>query len=224
MTNNQHAATHYLSPEEFGLLLRSEPLDNMVQRYLFEGIPYVFRDRPQEADNLIGQLCTALPLQRHNVCIVGSARTGFSLSPDGYPRRFTADSDIDVLVVDEELFDMAWLALLRWNYAHGTRYLPSAQHQRSRAREDLYWGWFRPDRMRYQGISFPQVLQPVRDFSVTWFDAFQGLSRNTTFAGRTVSGRLYRSWRHAELYHTAGLEKLRNVLPALQAGSNHGLR
>jgi hypothetical protein len=76
---------------------------------------------------------------------------------------------------------------------------------------ELYWGWFVPDRIRYGGLSFPDDLIPLRDLSARWFNAFQSLGTLREFAGRSVSGRLYRTWRHALLYHVEGLRLLKTI-------------
>jgi hypothetical protein len=86
-------------------------------------------------------------------------------------------------------------------------------------RKDLYWGWLVPDKIAFDGLSFPTILKPIRDISTAWFDAFQGLSQLDEFLGRTVSGRLYRTWDHALLYHVEGLRHLNQIVKAEGVGS-----
>jgi hypothetical protein len=99
-----------------------------------------------------------------------------------------------------------------WNYPRrGGLSNPDTAWRRDRQR-DLYWGWFRPDSIRYEGLTAPDALQPLRDLSAKWFNAFQSLSLYTPFADRQVSGRLYRSWKHALLYHGEGLRQLKAIV------------
>ena len=59
-----------------------------------------------------------------------------------------------------------------------------------RRRNDLYWGRLVPHEIRYEGLSFPQVLRPIRNISTAWFNAFKGISMLPDFSGRDVHGRL----------------------------------
>jgi hypothetical protein len=82
--------------------------------------------------------------------------------------------------------------------------------------EDVYWGWFRPDQIKYEGLLFPEVLKPMRDISTSWFDAFRSLSTYPEFATRNISGRLYRTWDHARLYHVEGLRQLTEIVREIE--------
>jgi len=204
--------------DDFEEVLLKRPLDAVVREYIFEPEPYAFRDWPRGCEILRAHLCRSLRLSEQNVIVIGSAKVGFSLSPDNFGRRFSDDSDIDVLVVDDALFDTVWKTLLQWNYPR--RYhLSGADWKWARSRMgDLYWGWFTPDKIRYDGLSFPDVLKPLRDISVRWFNAFRSLSRYPQFAGREFSGRLYRTWDHALLYHIDGLRQISDAIRARREG------
>lgn len=200
----------YPSVDEFKSILLNTPLEAVVQKYVFEGVPYAFREQPHILETLHQHLCPTLQVSERNVVVVGSAKIGFSLSPHNFPRQFSEESDIDVIVVNESLFDEVWKTMLKWNYPRRYR-LNGADWDWARLRmSDLYWGWFVPDKIRYEGLSFPKVLKPLRDISTNWFNAFRSLSRKPEFASRAVSGRLYRSWDHALLYHVEGLRQISN--------------
>lgn len=209
----------YPTVEEFKDILIREPLEEVVQELVFQGRPYVFREQPEAFDKLNQHLCAKLKFSSQNVIVVGSAKIGFSLSPDRFPRSFSDESDIDVLVVDEALFDKVWMSMLKWNYPRRISGLENIDKQWADARRsNLYWGWFVPDRIRYGGLSFPEVLKPVRDISTSWFNAFHSLSQYSEFASREVSGRLYRSWDHARLYHVDGLRQIRDSIQPKSEG------
>lgn len=164
---------------------------------------------------LCDHLCqdTLLRLSKENIRVVGSGKIGFSLSPDNFPRLFSDVSDIDVLVVDESLFDKVWLSMLNWHYPRKGFALGGADGRWAKnRRKELYWGWFVPDEIRFSGLSFPSILKPLRDISTAWFNLFQSLSLYSEFAGRNVSGRLYRTWDHARLYQEHGLMQIQEIL------------
>ena len=200
------------SVEEFRAAILTRPLDGVVRDYVFEGRPYVFREAPHLMGALRSHLCKELGILAESTIIIGSAKTGFSLSPDAIFRQFSDESDIDVLIVDEQIFDDIWKIVLRWHYPR-RRGLAGVDGPWGRQRRrDLYWGWFMPDKIRYEGLSFPEVLKPLRDISTRWFNAFKGLSRFPEFSRRNITGRLYRTWDHALLYHTDGLRQIKESL------------
>lgn len=191
--------------------LTSQPLDWVADNYIFEGTPFVFKDQPESTRVLIDHLSAELGLMANNLRIIGSAKIGFSLDPNNFPRDFTDRSDIDVLVVDEQLFDTIWMIVLKWHYPRRIAGLFGDDHQWMRKRrKDLYWGWLHPDKIRYEGLSLPEVLRPLRDISTKWFNAFHSLSLYSELSGRNVSGRLYRSWDHARSYHCDTLQQIKD--------------
>jgi hypothetical protein len=209
----------YLTVEQFKDTLANDPLASITQQHIFGGTPYVFRHDPEYYDLLIGHVRQGINVLKENIIVVGSAKTGFSLNPDNFPREFSETSDIDVVVVSPELFDRVWLILLAWHYPRRLVNLGAVEGNWARLRrKDIYWGWFVPDQIRYEGISFPEALKPLRDFSVTWFDTFQSLSLLPEFGSRTVSGRLYRTWEHALRYHVEGLRMIRHRIFDAQKG------
>lgn len=199
----------YPSVDEFIDIVHTLPLETVVQNYVFEGTPHVFREHPEALEILRRHLNSALSLAEQNIAIVGSAKIGFSLSPHNFPRRFSEQSDIDILVVDKALFDGVWLTMLKWNYPRRFRLDGMDWIWAKSRRGELYWGWFVPDKIRFGGLSFPNVLKPLRDISTMWFNAFRSVSQYPELAGRNVSGRLYRTWDHALLYHVEGLRQIR---------------
>lgn len=196
----------YLSVDEFKRIILNTSLDHVVEQHVFAGVPYVFRESPESSNLLTKHLCGAMDLPEQNIIVVGSAKVGFSLNPDNFPRKFSETSDIDVIVISEGLFDKVWMTLLKWHYPRRLLDLGRIEGDWARLRrKDIYWGWLVPNEIRYEGLSFPEVLKPLRDISATWFNTFQSLSLYPEFAARTISGRLYRSRDHAFLYHREGL-------------------
>jgi hypothetical protein len=87
---------------------------------------------------------------------------GFSLNPDNFPRTFSENSDIDVLIVDYEIFDKMWTTLLKWQYPRKGQDLGGEEGKWARERrKELYWGWFVPSEIRYKGLSFTNLLEPI---------------------------------------------------------------
>lgn len=197
------------SIEEFKELLRRDAAEKITADHVFGGDLFLAQKFPRVLNTLRRHLCPRFSLDEENVIIIGSAKIGFSLAPDSFPRIFTKNRDIDVLVVSEPLFDTYWQTMLRWHYPRRLERLPGADWDWVKSRRrDLYWGWFHPDKIGYEGLTFPEVLKPLRDLKTKWFDSFQSLSLYDEFFGRDVNGKLYRTWEHALLYQASGLRQI----------------
>lgn len=196
----------YPTPSEFSEWLKTKRFGDLVDRWLFGGAVYAFDEKPEAGELLVSHLATQLGTQQENIRIVGSAKLGFSLSPDSFSRSFGEDSDIDVIVVDSDLFDAVWHSILRWNYPRRRDRLiaPDFRFREARSRE-IYWGWMEPDQVQFAHVSYTSLLAPVQELKARWFEAFRSLGRDPNFARRDVSGRLYRNWDFARLYHENGL-------------------
>ncbi len=91
-------------------LLESSSDGLFCAHYLFERIPTIF-----EADRLNyykwrQRLGDKLHVDAHDLVMVGSACAGLSLDPWGSLDSFSSSSDIDVAVISERHFEIAW----RW--------------------------------------------------------------------------------------------------------------
>jgi hypothetical protein len=206
---NESDPTTFPTVQQFKQILLSESTEKIVNRYIFSEPSFVFKEKPELIGLMRKHLCKHLDLTEEKIVIVGSAKLGFSMSPDNFPREFSPESDIDVLVVDTVLFDSIWMTLLKWWYPRRTIQLGGMENKWASARrKDVFWGWVVPDEIRYEGISFPDVLKPIQDISASWFNAFKSLSLHPELADRNVNGRLYRTWEHATRYHSDGLRQI----------------
>jgi len=203
----------YPTLDEFRGELLSRPLEDVVRTHVFQGIPYVFRASADAHAHLRAHLAKRLGATEEDITVVGSAKIGFSLSPHTFGRPFLPTSDIDVMVVSETLFDSMWFALLRWHYPRLSLVPAGGSDWATARRREVFLGRFEPDRIQFnRDLPLPHALTPVRDHATHWFDAFRSLSRLPAFAKRQVSGRLYRTWEHALLYHLDGLRQIKESI------------
>lgn len=190
---------------------QSGPLDELVEAELLSGPVYAFGSRTEEhLGRLRSHLGEHLGVAEDEIWVVGSAKTGFSLSPDSFPRAFQRNSDIDVVVVDEHLFDQLWLPIARigyyqrWNRVRGRDAEAMSDLEQKLAR-----GWLSPLRCNFHDVVYHQREATLRDIRAKWLAAFSSLSRFAEFSRRDVSGRLYRTREHVLAYHAQGLEQIR---------------
>jgi hypothetical protein len=207
--------------EAFRAALLNEPVEKVLAERVFGGDVFAFQ-KDQAALKRVGDHLAQVfnaSTASVDVIVVGSAKTGFSMDPKNPFRPFHPRSDVDLLVIDSELFDRAWRTLLVWNYSQPERYWPrgAAGPWVGERRDEVWWGYLRPAEWtqlarRLGLLNEPYALQqfgPVRDLSTQWFRTLKGLARDRALSMRDVNARLYRTREHAVLYHIDSLAKLK---------------
>jgi hypothetical protein len=173
--------------------------------------PFVFNQSSVQWENFRAVIADGISADRTDIRIVGSARFGFSLKPWRNLDAFRATSDIDIVVVNTGLFDALWLALLAAVYpkpptvAWGGGWL-------EKIRGDIYTGWIRPPQIRLSRRIVGPRADAVLEFKSKWFNTLKLASQHPPRRHEDIQGRLYRTWRHAELYHLHSLGLLRQSL------------
>ncbi len=205
-----------MKPNEFREMLRATADPGLLDVCLrSDDVPFICGDaagwtafRGEIANGVHG-------LAEADIRIVGSARHGFSMRPRNHLREFTDESDIDVVVVNEALFDQLWIALLEAAY-------PRLAVNREIGRWDvpgraeLFAGWLTPTAIHMDWKIIGKRGVPLAEFKGKWFDALKRAARHSNKPHNDIQGRLYRTWRHAELYHLFSIAELRRSLEKAQ--------
>ena len=196
----------YPTKEEFEGLLQTREVDWIIDQHLFGGPPFYSSNQPNVHDRMIRAISTGLKVPRRDICVVGSARIGFSLSPPKFGEPFSQFSDIDIIVVSSELFDPSWLDIVgsRRTNSSTLRHRTRRHLSEHRERHYVYNGWI-----------YPKSVVEALGIGERWLRTFNGLSRITELSSRSVGGRLYRTWDHARLYHRWSLESLKSTISPL---------
>jgi hypothetical protein len=79
-----------------------------------EGTPYAFSEVPMLYEIIRDWLSLRLEISPLEIKLIGSARTGFSLAPADFGRRFGLHSDLDIAVVSTLLFKECKAAFNQW--------------------------------------------------------------------------------------------------------------
>src|SRR6266700_8357545 len=72
--------------------------------FLLEGVPYVFQKSPMKYVIFREQVADRFEIGSQDVCIVGSAKLGYSPSSYKFGTLFAETSDVDVVIISEPLF------------------------------------------------------------------------------------------------------------------------
>jgi len=201
-----------MTSEEFRDLLQRHSELQLLDSCLHDDrAPYVFEPRPETWDTFRDELVSGLGVSRADIRVVGSGRFGFSMKPGHSLKAFGDTSDIDVVIVNADLFDRLWLALLEAAYPRApiTNKLGGWLGRR---RNELYTGWLTPLEIRLDSKIVGARAKPVADFNSRWFNTLKQAARYPPRRHEDITSRLYRTWRHAELYHLSSLAALRKAL------------
>jgi hypothetical protein len=96
------------TPDQFKKLITE--LDHheiLAKVFVLDGVPYIFEKSPMKYMVFKEQVAERFRVGSHDVCIVGSAKLGFSPSPYKYGTPFDKTSDVDVVIISEPLFNHA---------------------------------------------------------------------------------------------------------------------
>ena len=113
---------HYLDPEEFLKAIKAANPDERYWVYellVTEGIPFAFSKSPIIYEYVRAFLSIALSINSKDVIVVGSARTGFSLSPYKFGKSFREDkSDLDLTIINSSLFESLKNDYFQWKNSY----------------------------------------------------------------------------------------------------------
>ena len=84
-----------------------------VQKFIFHGTPHVFKDRESDYFEFRTKIANKFNVGFHEVFIVGSAKLGFSFYKN---TEFDYNSDIDVVIVNEKLFEEFYFIITDYQY------------------------------------------------------------------------------------------------------------
>ena len=108
----------YLQPCEFIRFITTiyeVEIRSFLRLMIIEGTPYIFNEIPMLYEKIRDWLAYKLGVEPLEIKLVGSARTGFSLSsPPNFGKRFNPKSDLDFAVINEELFLKCKNAFIQW--------------------------------------------------------------------------------------------------------------
>jgi predicted nucleotidyltransferase len=131
------------------------------------------------------------------VLVVGSGKMGFSIARGKRYRPFCDESDIDVAIISDRLFDKIWEQVFEYWAEAGY------WHQEDAFKKYLFRGWVRPDK-----------LPPSDRFEIRrdWWEFFRELTRREAYGPYKVAAGLYKSWHFFEAYQSICVKECRQDL------------
>lgn len=172
------------------------PPQDFVDHYLFVVSPYAFRASPAGYDDFRAELAARLGVAIDSITLVGSGRLGFSLNPEHLLRIFGPASDLDVVIVSSEVFDVTWTELLE---KRSEIALAGEEDRRrfKRTKENFFRGYLRPDH-----------LPPSIGLASEWFPKLASRFTSPVASRHEVQGWLFKSDLHARAFYAEHLDRV----------------
>jgi hypothetical protein len=171
---------------------------DVVQEYISFGIPYIFQGNESLYFDLKRTIANHFTLSPQEIIVVGSAKLGFSIAPQKLFKKFDDDSDIDVVIISEELFEVYWKELLDFNINTTARTtIEDNMYQEFIAY--LFKGWLRPDK-------FPFSYKGKQE----WFDFFNSISYRK-YGQNKVTCAIFKNYYFFEFYHKCNINNIRKT-------------
>lgn len=171
---------------------------DLIDRHLIFGTPYIFRDDEGIYFTLKDKIATNFGVSCSEIYMVGSAKLGFSISPKKMWRKIKDDSDIDMVIISEKLFDEFWVDLLDFRIELTSRSVGDDTNYK-RFLEYFFKGWLRPD-------LFPFKYRNRND----WFNFFQSISYKD-YDKRKVTCAIFRNEHFFQKYHIQNIQNIRKI-------------
>lgn len=170
-------------------------VDRIMNKYLLFGVPYIYKDDENTYFELKEELSRHFGIQQTQIYIVGSSKLGFSISPKKRFKTIDDDSDIDVAIIDEKLFDRYWKDVYSININLVSRSEDDDKRYK-RFIDYFFKGWVRPDYLPWR-------------MSNEWFEYFKSLYGKYN---RKVAVGIYRDNEFFMGYHRNNIEKIREEI------------
>nr|WP_294860504.1 hypothetical protein [uncultured Fluviicola sp.] len=173
-----------------------------TQKNYFHGLPHVFSGREDEYYYFRKRIADQFEIEFYEVMIVGSSKFGFS--PYKFT-EFTFDSDIDVVMYNEKLFDKFFELISEFQYRiknHSIRLNREQYRKYMKFINYFVRGWMRPDLL-------PQNTNVFIELKQNWDDFFKSISHAKSEVGNyVVKAGLFKNQHYAEKYYRSSIEEI----------------
>lgn len=180
-----------------------------TQKHFFHGTPSVFDNRENEYYHFRKRIADQFNIGFYEVMIIGSSKFGFS--PFKFT-KFSLDSDIDVVLFNERLFDEFYELVSEYQYQIRTQKIRLTTEQFKNYQKFLRYfvmGWMRPDLL-------PQNTNEFKELKQNWDEFFKSISHSKSEVGNyIVKGGLFKNYSYAEKYYRSSIEEITTKIKSI---------
>src|SRR5690348_4667804 len=196
----------------------------LARVFLLDGTPHVFINSPMKYIIFKEQVASKFGIGSQDVCIVGSARLGFSPSPHKFGKPFSETSDVDVVLISEPLFLEGSQALFQELNSLGPPLIFSDKPHKQKPVEVIAESW-RSIKEAIRNFVFnnfnPGLLSPSHSLRVRIFNGISGttglfLALEPQVFVSKIRCRIFRTWKAAEDYYANSLRQAHATFRGLE--------
>lgn len=172
-----------------------------LEQHMFDCVPHVFAQDRSAYITWKRELGSAIDVDPACLTIVGSAAVGCSLNPNKNLKAFDDKSDVDVAIISNYHFTIAW------------RYLRMNGNRRYSVPEKTKNAWDEHvSRLIYFGTIATDRLLGVLPFGMDWLKATSKMGTVNPTQGRSVNLRIYADYEALRAYQAISVKKVRDSL------------
>jgi hypothetical protein len=187
-----------MSKDIFLTELQEKPISYLVSKWVIDRIPFVFNDDLESYIIWKERLAKEINVDSKAMIFVGSSGCGFSLNPYKNYKEFDKDSDIDIALISQYHFNIAWHHLRNL----GTKRYSLTPIQKAAVQDHV-------NRLIYWGTIATDKLLEIFPFGKSWLLILEKARIDNPIAGRDIKIRLYRNFESLRAYQKMNLEALR---------------
>lgn len=181
--------------------LTNMPISMFISKWITDAIPFICAENYSLHSQWRHDIASQLGIDPNDIIMSGSASLGVSLSPHKVLKEFNDKSDIDIGIISEHYFDIAWHELRRIDINSSKITPPMRAAITEHRSRYIYWGTIATDK-----------ILPLLSFGRAWDEILKSLSKYSCFEGRSINFRIYKDNKSFRDYLSQGIVKCRDYL------------
>ncbi len=174
---------------------------SIIRHFIINNVPYAFKDKPVLYEQLIQYIADKLQISTNDIKLIGSAKTGFSISPPpNFGKEFGSHSDLDFLIINEDIFFSLELEFNTWANQYKNKEISS-----NNSKQEFYWNHNLYEVPKYQlknGFIDTYKIPNLSNFPTTQklnnslFLVSTNLNKFHSIKIKGASVRVYKTWKN----------------------------
>lgn len=189
--------------KKFVEFIKTETTQEVYNEYIISGEIWVFKklfgdEWFQKFDSFKKYVSKKLNVHYNDISIAGSGKLGFSLNPEKHYKKFDKQSDIDIIIVSQELFHVFWKEYTLCSY----------KRVRFRNFDKICFGIMRK-------YLFLEIIDSPNNLFIQWEKNTKGFEKDIQMLfgiENEVHYRIFESWSAAQDYYISSIERCKDKL------------
>jgi hypothetical protein len=210
-TSAQSVAEIFTVPEGFKVYYENttgNEKKSLIRHFIVNNVPFTFKDKPMLYEQLTQYIADKLEITPAEIKLIGSAKTGFSFDPSKYGKTFGPHSDLDFVIVNENLFNKVKSEFNRWSELFASHQIKAFNDNEQgywkelaiRVPSQLNWGF-----IDSHSIPNRNLFPTTQTINNSLYLVKKHLGDRHSIIVKKTSARIYRNW------HSFGERLSRNI-------------